>query len=213
MKKSNKKIISLITSIIIPSIIMIACISVVGISYAWFSTSAVTTVSTITLSTEECFVLTFDFGDNPEDQYNGQTAFKVQQAHEHLCTSEFATDVLGYANGTVDYNMFMADEPYKVGTGIRLDTMGKEVEFEVKISSVRATMTIEQEGEDDRITTLLDLSNVNLGPGEVDLIPYALHGILKIPSEIMLSILRIEEQKHMEGKPQQIILSQLQMKV
>ena len=56
----KKKTIKLITGIIIPILIMIASIVMVGVSYAWFSTSSVTKISTITMSTEEAFTLSLN---------------------------------------------------------------------------------------------------------------------------------------------------------
>ena len=57
--KVAKKTIKLITGIVVPIFIMVVSIVMVGVSYAWFSTSAVTTISTITMSTEEAFTLSF----------------------------------------------------------------------------------------------------------------------------------------------------------
>ena len=68
----RKKTIKLITGIIIPIFIMVASIVMVGVSYAWFNMSAETSISTITMSTEEAFTLSFNFGDDPEEMYEGQ---------------------------------------------------------------------------------------------------------------------------------------------
>ena len=167
--KTTKKIIKLITGIIIPIFIIVASIVMVGVSYAWFSTSAKTTISTITMSTEEAFTLAFDFGDNPEEKYEGQLAYVTKSDVTHLVTSQYATEILGYSSsGSTVYDGYMLDAPYKVGANVILDTQGKRVDFEVYINSVHIYMEDDSGEGDPVITTLMELSNTDA----VNLIPY-----------------------------------------
>ena len=143
-KINKKKMFKLITGILIPIFIMAASIVMVGVSYAWFSMSATTTVSTITMSTEEAFTLSFDFGSDPEEMYEGELAYVTKNNVTHLVTDQYATTVLGYTNPSSVYEGYMQDAPYTVGANVILDTQGKRVDFEVYINSVNIYM------EDDK---------------------------------------------------------------
>ncbi len=166
-KNIKKKTIKLIAGIIIPIFIMVTSIVMVGVSYAWFSASTATTISTITMANEEAFTLTFNFGDDPEEMYEGQLAYVTKNTITHLVTDEYATDVLGYTNPSTIYDGYMLDKPYKVGTNVILDTQGKIVDFEVHINSINIYME-ETENEVTTKTYLMQLNSTD----SVNLIPY-----------------------------------------
>ena len=173
MSKKGKNI-KFIVSIVTAIVIMVGSLTMVGISYAWFSDTAKTEVSTIELSTASCFVLSFDFGENPEDKYTGQFGFRNAQGNNHLVTSEFATKNLGYASGTTNYISYMLDKAFEVGTQFTMDTEDKYVEFNVAISSV--VVTLKQEGDNPDIT-LMNLT-------DEDLIRYGFTWYIRIGNEI-----------------------------
>ena len=164
----KRKTIKLITGIIIPIFIMVASIVMVGVSYAWFNTTISNDISTITLSTEEAFTLTFNFGDDPdEDKYEGQLAYVTKNTVTHLVTDEYAIEVLEYSNPSTIYDGYMLDSPYKVGTNVLLDTQSKIVDFEVYINSINIYME-ETENGITTTTPLMTLSSTD----SVNLIPY-----------------------------------------
>jgi len=164
----KKKTIKLITGIIIPIFIMVASIVMVGVSYAWFSSSGVATVSSITIDSEEAFTLDFHFGDNPEEKYEGQLAYITKNGVTHLVTDEYATEILGYNNsGSTVYDGYMLDVPYKVGADVILDTQGKRVDIEIYINSI----SIYMEETENNVTTRTDLMSLS-STDEVNLIPY-----------------------------------------
>ena len=163
----KKKTIKLITGIIIPIFIMMASIVMVGVSYAWFSTYSETKVSTITMSVEEAFTLTFNFGNDPEEMYEGQLAYVTKNTVTHLVTDEYATEILGYTNPSTIYDGYMLDAPYKVGANVILDTQGKRVDFEVYINSINIYM----EDTENGVTTTTPLMTLN-STDSINLIPY-----------------------------------------
>lgn len=162
MDNRKRKNIKFIVSIVTAIVVMVGSLTMVGVSYAWFSTSAKTEISTIELSTASCFVLSFEFGSEPEGgytQYTGQYAYRNAQGNNHLVTKEFATDILGYPSGSINYESYMLDKPYEVGAQFNIDTENKAVEFKVEISSVY--ITLEQEEGQDPIT-LMNLTDTDL---------------------------------------------------
>ena len=167
MSKNTKRIIKLTAGIIIPIFIMVVSIVMVGVSYAWFNTASKTMVSTITMSTEDAFTLSFNFGDNPEEMYEGQLAYVTKNNVTHLVTDEYATNVLGYTNPSTIYDGYMLDKPYKVGANVVLDTQGKRVDFEMYIDSISIYME-DTENPSNPPTQLMNLSNTDT----INLIPY-----------------------------------------
>ena len=167
-KSNKKKMFKLITGILIPIFVMVASIVMVGVSYAWFSTSVTTEVASIDMSIEDAFTLSFDFGDNPTEMYEGQLAYVTKNTVTHLVTDEYATNVLGYTNPSTVYDGYMLDKPYTVGANVILDTQGKRVDFEVYINSVNIYMEDDSGGGNPVITNLMNLSNTNA----INLIPY-----------------------------------------
>ena len=162
MDKRKRKNIKFIVSIVTAIVIMVGSLTMVGISYAWFTTSASAEISTIQLSTATCFTLSFSFGNEPEGgypQYTGQYAYRNAQGNNHLVTSEFATTILGYPAGSINYDSYMLDKPYEVGAQFTFDTENKAVDFIVEISSVH--ITLEQE-EGQPAITLMNLTDADL---------------------------------------------------
>ncbi|MBO4695329.1 MAG: hypothetical protein J5656_05395 [Clostridia bacterium] len=156
MTKKKRKDIKFIIRIVTAIVVMVGCITMVGVSYAWFTNSTQTGVATIELSTTTCFVLSFSFGNEPEGgypQYTGQYGYRNAQGNNHVVTSEFATNILGYPSGSINYDSYMLDKPYEVGAQFNIDTENKAVEFMVEISAVH--ITLDQENGDPPITLMM----------------------------------------------------------
>lgn len=155
-KKSYKKY---FYGIFVPIMVMVVALSAAGISYAWFSDSVTSEISTIHLSTAEIFTLEFVISGDA-NMYEGQKAvlgsemvnnqFPIGEDGGHLVTSKFATDKLGLTKDSSLYNIYMQDEAYgpyidetNVGARLplRLDTDGKTVELKISLSSVTVKKT------------------------------------------------------------------------
>ncbi len=155
-KKSYKKY---FYGIFVPIMVMVVALSAAGISYAWFSDSVTSEISTIHLSTAEIFTLEFVINEEA-NKYEGQKAvlgsetvnnqFPIGDDGGHLVTSKYATDVLKLEKDASLYNIYMQDEafgPYVDETNkgarlpLRLDTDGKTVELRISLSSVTVTKT------------------------------------------------------------------------
>lgn len=171
-KIMTKKTIKLVTGILIPILIMISSIVMVGVSYAWFSVDRENRVSSISMTTEEAFTLSFYFENNP-DTSNPDNLYKGELGYInspgvgiHLVTSEFAQYGLGYTISEYDmtYKSYMSDKPYSVETEIVLDTQGKNVEFVLFISSVVVSLYHEDTGVTDQLMNLSSTDTINLIP-------------------------------------------------
>lgn len=158
-KKSYKKY---FYGIFVPIMVMVVALSAAGISYAWFSDSVTSEISTIHLSTAEIFTLEFVISGDANN-YEGQKAvlgsemvnnqFPIGEDGGHLVTSEYAINKLKLEKDSSLYNIYMQDEAYgpyidekNVGARLplRLDTDGKTVELKISLSSV----TVKKENAD-----------------------------------------------------------------